>query len=217
MSNRRRDRLRVIQQYNQNSSFLQLPPEIRNSIYEFSACNIDTVSVRVGGILYLPPLSLVCRQVREEFQQIYLDEAAKYATTMKIHLTNFVHTTATRNIANTYAAVPPPLIDVDRRYVLRIFLTNTFDTYLQHLRSLCFPPVADKGIGCPVEIRYDPKTFDVQYCQQLLPKMRWAIGGQHVVTDSKRDWKETEKGFEEAFNRYHQTMGPSNARKRKRR
>ena len=63
----------------QSSSFLRLPPELRNSIYEYAARDAETVSICLDRILYCPPLSLVRRQVREEFEEIYVQEAPKCA------------------------------------------------------------------------------------------------------------------------------------------
>ena len=49
--------------------FLDLPPELRNCIYELVVTEADGINVRNK----LPPLSQVCTQMREEVLPIYLD------------------------------------------------------------------------------------------------------------------------------------------------
>lgn len=191
------------EQSSEHTSFLQLPPEIRNTVYEYTARNSETISIGLNGILYSPPLSLVCRQLREEYEKIYIDEAPRCASTIKIHLVNFVHKTATKNVFDVVGARPQLEGDIERKYVFRVFLTNTFDHYLEQLRSLHLADNEEDGRNhCRVEVFYQPKTFDVQYCQQLLPKLRWNVSGDHGSPKSRSEWRMIEEAFEVAFKRY---------------
>lgn len=52
-------------------SFLELPPELRNSIYEHHAA-LTTLKVN-RGLCVPPPLTQVCRQIRKEFGS-FLDD-----------------------------------------------------------------------------------------------------------------------------------------------
>lgn len=175
---------------------------------EFVACNSETISIGINGILYRPPLSLVCRQIRQEFEGIYINGAPKYARTVRTHLTNFIHEAGNRNVATIFDALPRLEEGIQRRYILSVFLTNTFDSYLHQLRSLDLLPFSSGcrlGCGSDSEIFWEPKTFDVQYCHQLLPKLRWCLRDDKTAV--------IEEAFERAFKRY-EPKGQANGRKR---
>ena len=159
-----------------DSSFLSLPAELRNTVYELVAGDTDAVSVRDGRLLYAPPLSIACEQIREEYEGSYRQEVTRHATKSNLHLENFVF--RKDNVLASADFLPAPAPGVERRYTLQVFLTNTFDSHLQHIRALLSlarreGSDEDDSPGFDGEIRYDPKTFDVAYCRQVLEKLSW--------------------------------------------
>lgn len=231
------------QQLDQNSPFLNLPAEIRNSIYEYAAANTTSTTVNLNGVLYSPPLSLVCHQIREEFEEIYKDEAPKRANTVIIQLTNFIHSTGPEDSKKTVFDIVENLPSAPRcmietvphdsnnwnctHYVFQIWLTNTFDSYLEHLRAFRFPQLFGNDERpsveevevlfrhhCKVEIFYEPRSFDVQYCKGLLSKLRWSFGSNHQSPAVRTEWWMIEDAFDDAFKRYE--LPKSSARKRRR-
>lgn len=188
----------------QESAFLNLPPEIRNKIYELAAQH-ESVSMRDGDLLYSPPLSLTCRQVREEYKGIYLEEAPKHAETMCVHVWNFRCAT-TNPFLNAQGL--PFLPGPHRKYILRMFLDNTW-TRLQFQRFF-FKLALPRGSTTDFEIRYNPKSFDEEYLRQTVPRMAW-YNKDGTLSQTSTTWERMVNAIYRAFDRY-ESVG----RKRKR-
>ena len=120
----------------QNSAFLNLPGELRNSIYELIVKDTASMSVSHNRTAYNPPLSLVFRQIRREYKDIYISEAPEYAATVNVHITNFIWNTNSVDIRTLLACFPLPARSTLRTYKLRIFLTNNCDSYRHQRDSL---------------------------------------------------------------------------------
>ena len=56
------------------SSFLKLPGELRNRIYEFVAKDLPWLTLSAGGQIVLPPFGSVCKRVRTELRGIFEHE-----------------------------------------------------------------------------------------------------------------------------------------------
>lgn len=191
----------------QNSPLTNLPPEIRNSIYEFVASDTTSICLRNESIAYTPPLSLVCRQIREEFEGIYYSEAPKYAGHVNISITNFIH----KDVMPCIERLPAFESKGERNIKLRIHLTNTFDNYLSHLRELDWGIETNEldangkavHLDCEYDVVIDHKTFDVECARQVVVKLRWALGSPNLLQHHAQwAWTKIDKAFGRAFERY---------------
>jgi hypothetical protein len=182
-------------------------------IYEFVAQSTEAISFRGQYILYCPNLSLVCHQIRNEYEHIYLDEAPKYASRINVHLTNFVTSISNggpdRSILDSF---PEPVAVVERSWTVRVFMTNLWDRHRLELRHFI-----DHGnvlnTQYSVEIVWNPKTFDTAFLRENMQKLRFCHARSSWV-DQK--WPEVERAFEAAFERYAPpTKSSTSKRKRK--
>ncbi|KAK3659322.1 hypothetical protein LTR56_001211 [Elasticomyces elasticus] len=69
----------------QDSGLLDLPPGMRNVIYEYIVNSNITVTYRNSNLLYTPTLSRVCRQLRKEYEGIYRRNAPPLAKAANIN------------------------------------------------------------------------------------------------------------------------------------
>lgn len=201
----------------QNSRLLSLPAELRNVIYELVATTPQAIVV--GQIApnrhrhrqdwhYCPPFSLVCKQIREEYEKIYLEKAKEHAAIIHIKITDFIYDASAFYVPSLIYQLPEC---PDRSFKLHIFLTNSFDAYLEKLHHLLRTPWAVKwrfpDFEFPdfgFEITYDPKSFDEHYCRQKLARLN--------MQENKMS-----KAFEEAFERYAPQTSRASGKKRRRR
>ncbi|KAK4952688.1 hypothetical protein LTR10_009494 [Elasticomyces elasticus] len=72
----------------QDSGLLNLPPEMRNVIYEYIVSGNITVSYKNSKLLYTPTLSRVCQQLRKEYEGIYRCNAPPLAKAVNINTTS---------------------------------------------------------------------------------------------------------------------------------
>lgn len=216
MANRsRRIRRRPVATVTQDSRFLNLPPELRNLVYEYVAQTTRIVSIRENQILYCPSMSLVCHQIRNEYAQNYQDEAPKYAAGIHVNITNFI--TRIKNggaVSNLQQGLPDPAPGIERNWTVRVHLTNTWDFYRTALRN--FIVQGDDLIepDYDLEVVWDPKTFDVEFLRQNLQKLRFCHGRPDPVHATI--WPKVEKALEEAFEKCSPTRPRGKQRKRKR-
>ncbi|KAK5745697.1 hypothetical protein LTR17_001197 [Elasticomyces elasticus] len=70
----------------QDSSLLDLPPELRNAIYEYIVSNTRDVSYCESILLYTPAFGKVCRQLRNEYEGIYRRGAPRFAKAATVHM-----------------------------------------------------------------------------------------------------------------------------------
>ena len=123
-------------QVTQNAQLLDLPGELRNRIYELGVKDAVTFLISHNRICYNLPLSRVCRQIRQEYAQIYKLEAPKHASIINIHLTDFVWNTKDVDICAAIRALPPPAFGNFPIYVLKILLTKAWDAEKQQRLTL---------------------------------------------------------------------------------
>ncbi|KAK3619922.1 hypothetical protein LTR56_023718 [Elasticomyces elasticus] len=69
----------------QESALLNLPPELRNVIYEYIVSANITVSYKNSKLLYTPTLSRVCQQLHKEYEGIYRHHAPPLAKAVNIN------------------------------------------------------------------------------------------------------------------------------------
>lgn len=189
----------------QKSKLLNLPPELRNLIYECVAQNSDTISIREHTIFYCPALSLVCHQTRDEYRQIYLDEAPKSAARINIHLTNFITTmTAGGSISSVCEQFANPAPWIERSWTVRVLLTNLWDRHRLELRNFIEHGDFLKA-KYDLELVWDPKSFDAEFLRENVPKMRFCFG--RMLHRPELIWPQMEKALGEAFERYSSRSG----------
>ena len=211
----------------QTSPFLNLPAELRNTIYEYTVQNTDAISVKPDRVLYSSALSFSCSQVREEYRQIYLQEAAKHANRVNVHITNFIYRhPSVGEVSSFIERLPPPVPGGERRFLLRIYMTNFWDRHRLDLRNLVGGNPLDSEEISPdahptdhdIEVRWDPKSFDVNYFLEELPKLRFCHGRTPRNLLTRPTWAQLESAFQEALERYNpkaETVGPKRKRKRR--
>ena len=210
------------EQVGQDSRLLNLPPELRNLIYEFVAKSTTSISVRENTILYCLALSLVCRQSRDEYKNIYVDESPKYASRVSIHLTNFVTSSPKSGAASRiHEVLPDPALGVERSFNIRVFMTNFWDRHRLDLRNFI-----ERGdflkTEFDLEIVWDPKTFDMEFLRETMQKLRFCharngLNPGNIVWRTELIWLKVEKALMQAFERYAPPARSTSARgKRKR-
>ncbi len=192
----------------QTSKFFHLPGELRNQIY--SDIDLNCVSLKGNRILYAPPLSLVCRQIRKEYEEIYKDEAVSNATRLHIYSTNFVcqgpalqqlQGQMLRNSLREY------------RCIDHVFLTNMYDAYKYELRQFVSAgwfnlPNEGPKVDYEVFVDWDPKSFDVEHLKEAVRKLHWCH------RDHKA-WGQVKRAVEETMKRYEPKHPPNKKRKRR--
>ena len=193
----------------QDSPLLNLPAEIRNTIYEYAVRNTEKISLRRDRIFYCPPLSLVCHQMRDEYRQIYLEEAPKYATNVNVHTTNFEHRSAAWSLMSSVAHLPETVAEVERKFTVHILLTNVWDRYRHQLR---LPEKVGTRREYGVHIDWDPKTFDYQSSREDFLKLKFCFRGRKAGK-----WPQIDRAFEDAFERYAPKIGVSGGQRRRKR
>ena len=147
----------------QSSPLFNLPAELRNSMYELVAEETTSVSLKLGATWYRPYLSLVWRQLRDEYEKVFLKEAPKYATKINIHITDFIWKSTQFNLCDDLLALPIPLHTLQCGCTLRVTLTNNRDAYRDQLNELCILRAKDILPCFDVDVRFDPDNFDVEY------------------------------------------------------
>ncbi len=194
----------------ESAFFSKFPAEIRNKIYHFAAINTQTFSIAYDRPLYSSALGVVCHQMRDEYEQIYLEEAPKHAGTIKVNLLNFRHFSAHANLGATVTALASRGPGQSRRYLTRVFVNNQLGSLSSKIAEVTVRGIHNYGRVYlwkgDLEIWYEPKTFDVDACKESLRK---AYGQKQDDTDG------VTRAFAEAFKRY-EVVGARQGRKRKR-
>ena len=112
----------------QASLLLDLPPELRNLIYDDVARNTDTVGIyeltRQRHRVRSQPLGQVCHQLRQEFRDAYNAEVAQYAKILEI------------NVIATIDRLPACEEQHSRQYKLNVFVENTFNHHIRGVTEL---------------------------------------------------------------------------------
>lgn len=182
----------------QNSPFLNLPPELRNIIYEFVAQKTEEISFRGETLLYSPKESFVCRQIRNEYKEIYLEEAPKHAMKVNSHITDFIPIgPAIGSHANDNQYIPNSIDKFGRVWTIEVFLTIFWDHQRLNLRRFIdFGASGMFDTEHKVVIRWDRDTFDAEFLRQNLQKLKFC----HEKTKHPgSQWLKVEKAFVKAF------------------
>lgn len=208
----------------QDSPFLNLPAELRNRVYELAAQNEIVVSVRSRTsrrqerTLYCPCLSLVCRQIRNEYKGIYLGRAPNYAARIEVRLSNFINEDIPWSILKILDIYPR----AQGTIILRILLTNTWDPNdVRRVSTGCAWPHQRETVVAACQsaagirpheftIEFDPKTFDVEFCRQAVAKLDWCLGryvAQNRSASEYDAWPKLKEAFRKAFERYDAKTG----------
>lgn len=188
----------------QDSPLLNLPPEIRNMIYEFARCNIDKAQVKIlhksrksgsRNILTNPQaalvdkwhaLALTCRQVRAEINSFVAAADPQTDRDLEWHVKNF----QLRTVDDAYAMEEflyqlPRLPDGRKRtLVKRVTLDNnfTFDPYDCDLRLHChldraIEPEEERSVGIRTSIHLDPSSFEIWRLGEFLRSWQFNRSG----------------------------------------
>lgn len=205
----------------QTSPLLALPPELRNTIYEYVASNTNSIAITKYEIFCVTPMQAVCQQIREEYEGVYATEAPRYAQHVSIDIDNFNHADASWAALHTLPALASR---ASRTFELRITLTNTFDTYLSGLRALIGGIKTGEVDAAGEDIRldfeyvvlFDHKTFDVEYLRPMMEKFRVAFTEPNMYSDKWCQWQKIEKALVRAIERFDASVGPKKPVKRSR-
>ncbi|KAK4539768.1 hypothetical protein LTR36_010356 [Oleoguttula mirabilis] len=190
----------------QASQLLKLPPELRNTVYNYVAQGESTSTIHLGTgkepqhRVHDPALARVCRQLRQEYKSIFVTEAPRFATRLVAHLVNF----DASGLVPAIAAISRPSSSVTRAYTLHIELNNFFDVHALFCLAFGRPtedPTTKRQLKYDLIISYNPKSFDTDYCDKCL--------GRNAGTS---DWEKFREAFEAAHLRY---AAPKKAKKRK--
>ena len=151
----------------QESTLLDIPSEIRNSIYD-ALCEISTeVTVCYRGRRHVKPidhpLARTCRQTREEFHGIWESSGAHNATTVVYAIKNFDFGDLSK-MREWLAALPPLRDDKARTYIMRSFIDNNFEKSVrqrqrQSQRQQSFEE--PRVIRFQLEVSFDYATLDI--------------------------------------------------------
>ncbi|KAK5745698.1 hypothetical protein LTR17_001198 [Elasticomyces elasticus] len=200
----------------QDSPLVNLPPELRNSIYGFIASSINTVTVRqstinyTSAITYTTAFAQVCRQIREEFQSVYLIDAPRNAQHFDIHIINFRYEYANPNVQTLPNHLSRSGREADRlsfaskQIRICVWLDNTFERFLRRLRELVKTERHFRIGGTEVEsdheylISFNPTTFDVDYAQKVMRREGCTWYFRYSPT-----WMAIEKAFGQAVDDYY--------------
>jgi len=214
----------------QDSPLFDLPPELRNLIYEYVVTDTKSIVFHNGTALHLSALSAVCHQIRREYEGVERTEAPQYAKELNFHITNFLH----QDIFPTIKSLEednhssPQALDYQpeqpKTIQLHVHLTNTFERYLMHLRKLAYGLETDRKrndgqperLECKYRIYLDHRTFDVQYAKQAVAKMDWCLKRPGNNTAFKFEWPKMEKAFADAFEQCEAASRPAKGGGRKR-
>jgi len=104
-----------------------IPQEIRDAIYHLIDTNPDEAHINIDGQLAEHPLMQTCTQLRQEFGSLWTRSAFKAATTVNLHLTNFLwwKCPSDTNKANTIQCYLEYKTDQTRFIFIHVKLTNT--------------------------------------------------------------------------------------------
>ncbi|KAK5683430.1 hypothetical protein LTS10_004962 [Elasticomyces elasticus] len=179
----------------QHSPLLELPPELRNSIYEHCVANNKVVSYRDGILLLTPALARVCQQLRKEYDGVYKSDAPSHASEVEIHVKNFQYD----SIIPTLSALPrfnvrtTKGVEIEPYSGIRIcvYLTNEFTQHRNCIRELDLG--LDTGIKngagyniprlkCGFRIVFDDRTFDKGFAREAMQKMDWCLARPQPTT-----------------------------------
>jgi hypothetical protein len=169
--------------------------ELRNEIYFYVAHAEETVTIFDISHSYFklrtPALAQTCRQIRQESRDVFASETPRYATKFVTRLTNF----RAEHLPYALDKLPGPAESVQRSYLLKVFVDNTWWNYLSDLAEL------DRGMRVgsrkDFEIDFDPKSFDVESCRPWLRARREGRAGEEDPHVGK-----IVEAFELAFERY---------------
>ncbi|KAK5170210.1 uncharacterized protein LTR77_004796 [Saxophila tyrrhenica] len=210
----------------------RLPGELRNQLYDIIVSSQEDVSVNADGRLFQHPLSQTSKEVQKEFHPLWYAGVLTHTPTVKVHLRNFVYRSPSPLVAfeavrsaKTISAItsetsiqppisleaivhslPTPASNVNRTTVIRIWLTNPFDSDVQ-LRKFCsLMPMLEHQLQdtLKVEIRWDRESFDTNYCQELLERLGFRHYGPWLTHEGQAvlAGRILRAAFAEAFVRY---------------
>lgn len=165
----------------QDSPLLNLPPELRDLIYNYSA-QVDEAlifkGIGQGALKVAPPaLARTCNQINDEYCGIYMSEAPRFATKVISHVPNF----DAEAFFPMMKSLPDAATDVHRKFVFHLHLDNFFDRPVGHMTrffsSMSMPmrrtDALDGGLGpdtpliieredYEIYVSYNPKSFSVR-------------------------------------------------------
>ena len=206
----------------QKSLFLRQTAELRNCIYKFVAENekvlrpIDS-SCLDGHKAYVPPLSLACRQTREEYRGIYLSCAPRCAGIVDVDLNTYSRYSR-GPFGRTLGDVLQPYVNITDTLIIRMRLDNTWSmdelhrfsgTWLEN--DYCCAPWSEhnrlRGPDPPHEfiVEFDRRAFDVNHCYEELGGLERSSVNTVRLTYYDA-WPKLEDAFREAFERHERQL-----------
>jgi len=96
------------------SPLLDLPPELRNMIYEFCICSADTPEIADGRVINpAPELIRVSRQVRSEALAVFIKYGKKHAIDFRATVMNFDFSPVAQALAYISSPTHERILNID--------------------------------------------------------------------------------------------------------
>ncbi|KAF2774248.1 hypothetical protein EJ03DRAFT_3013 [Teratosphaeria nubilosa] len=146
------------------SPLLNLPPELRNAIYDHLAYSSKVIEIQSGDKIstQCAPLAGVCRQLRQEFSSAYQAITLAYADNITVHNINL----SAKPLLLTLSTLPGPAeTNLNRSVTIKILLTNELQTteITAFVTYLAAPSPLPKSAGAHIsyDVSFDPNTFNL--------------------------------------------------------
>lgn len=164
---------------NQHSSFLDLPGELRNKIYEHAMASEPLDVNLITGATRIPGL-VSCGQIRTEFEEYHKQEAHRHATRICLHTVDFAN-----NIAEAPGNIHRQVLDImsddsiTREISVRCLLTNDLEKHLGSLIGISNMMASMTGTwrsGYRFDLRWND-DFETQKFFNVVAEARRGWGG----------------------------------------
>ncbi|KAH9831302.1 hypothetical protein Tdes44962_MAKER08939 [Teratosphaeria destructans] len=191
------------------SPLLNLPPELRNAIYDHLASSPQPIDLQSGGdpsrlSTHCAPLAGVCHQLRQEFSAAYHATTLAHAHTITIHNTDL----AAKPFLRTLSRLPAPADTNPHRAIsLHLHLTNALrptdiTAFVAHLAAAAITPPSSSSAGAQISygLSFDPKAFDLYSFRIVFARLakRYRF---HRCDAEQRVWEQVYWAFAEAAER----------------
>ena len=182
----------------QESRLLNLPAELRNSIYDYVAASSKEVVVYAHDLVLSRPAPLVqtSYQLREEFGPVHDSLPMSHATKITIHNINF----SIWDLILSLQRVPKPASGVARNVVFRVSLSNGLKTqdlqaFVKQLTESIYS--ARASAMTKLDIVFDPAKTDLNYHRLVFARLARQYRF-HCSDEEQRIWEKIYWSFAEA-------------------
>lgn len=156
----------------QNSTLVNLPSETRNAIFEALCENATSVTICFRSRHKISPvehaLARTCRQLREEFLDVWTAHATDHASTIVLAVKN-LEINDMGEVREQLAALGPADDGTRRSFVLRFHIDNTFERSLQRKqRQQHQMSRLATAVKFEADAVFDGNTLDIPYIEKVM-------------------------------------------------